>query len=331
MSAATRYVTVHEFGHGYFMGLLASNEFEEPFLDEGMNETWDARMLDGESLRFELPWLARAFGLGAPPISYWDFERLSGTERFQADPIAGNSWDRFSAGSYGLVYARTVMVFHDLEKRLGGDAFARGMKLYYRRWHHRHPSTADLREALAEGTGQRDLVEAWFDAQVYDRAPVDDRVVTVASHEVLPPAGLTGGKHEEKTPEDVEKEITAAREAWKKAHGDAKPDGPGPFPFENTVVVRRFAAHVPERLVVRFADGTEESFEVPVEERWHRFVLVRPVAVTSARIDPAGEVLLDLDKLDDGRTRAESTTASTRWATELFSAVQLLLSLAVIQ
>ncbi|MGE5048725.1 MAG: M1 family metallopeptidase, partial [Deltaproteobacteria bacterium] len=40
-----RFVTVHEFGHGYFMGLLASNEFEEPFLDEGLNEFWDARML----------------------------------------------------------------------------------------------------------------------------------------------------------------------------------------------------------------------------------------------------------------------------------------------
>ncbi len=28
-------VTIHEFGHAYFMGILASNEFEEPWLDEG--------------------------------------------------------------------------------------------------------------------------------------------------------------------------------------------------------------------------------------------------------------------------------------------------------
>ena len=26
----TRFVAIHEFGHGYFMGMLASNEFEEP-------------------------------------------------------------------------------------------------------------------------------------------------------------------------------------------------------------------------------------------------------------------------------------------------------------
>ena len=41
---ALAFVTIHEFGHGYFYGILASNEFEEPILDEGMNEYWDGRM-----------------------------------------------------------------------------------------------------------------------------------------------------------------------------------------------------------------------------------------------------------------------------------------------
>src|SRR5262249_21974028 len=36
-----RFATVHELGHGYFMGILATNEFEEPFLDEGLNELWN--------------------------------------------------------------------------------------------------------------------------------------------------------------------------------------------------------------------------------------------------------------------------------------------------
>ena len=39
-------VTVHEFGHAYFMGILASNEFEEPWLDEGVNSYWEERIMD---------------------------------------------------------------------------------------------------------------------------------------------------------------------------------------------------------------------------------------------------------------------------------------------
>jgi aminopeptidase N len=39
-------VTIHEFGHGYFMGIFASNEFEEPWLDEGVNSFWEERILD---------------------------------------------------------------------------------------------------------------------------------------------------------------------------------------------------------------------------------------------------------------------------------------------
>jgi hypothetical protein len=39
-------VTVHEFGHAYFMGILASNEFEEPWMDEGINSFWEERIMD---------------------------------------------------------------------------------------------------------------------------------------------------------------------------------------------------------------------------------------------------------------------------------------------
>src|SRR5438093_13742148 len=30
-------ITLHEFGHQYWYGIVATNEFEEPWLDEGIN------------------------------------------------------------------------------------------------------------------------------------------------------------------------------------------------------------------------------------------------------------------------------------------------------
>ena len=118
-------------------------------------------------------------------------------------------------------------------------------------------------------------MHAWFDEQVYDHAPVDDRVVTVESQR-----GRAAARHRRRgrtrasrrTAEDVDKEIATTRDAWKETHRDAKPGDPGPFPFESRVEVRRYAAHVPQRLVVTFEDGRKETIEVPAEERWHRYL-----------------------------------------------------------
>jgi hypothetical protein len=325
-----RYVTVHEFGHGYFMGLLASNEFEEPFLDEGLNEFWDVRMQSAEVFQVPAPGILGRLGIGTPRISWWDFER-TGTSRYQADPIAGNAWDRYSRGSYGLIYARTVLVLHDLEQRLGGDVLARGFKEYYRRWHHRHPSAADFQKALEDVAGeQAPLVRRWFEEQVYGRAPVDDRVDLLETAEILPEAGIflqRDGTRAERTPEEAKKQIKEAREAFRKAHPDAKPSEPGPFPWRSIVQVRRYAAQVPQTLTVKFEDGAVETIPWPEDERWHRYVFERPVQVQSVQLDPERNWLLDLNKLDDGRTREASRKAGRRWTLELKAWTELALAM----
>lgn len=327
---AVPFVTVHEFGHGYFMGLLATNEFEEPFLDEGLNELWDLRLLSeaGQTIQLPAPGVLARLGLRTPRISYWDLER-SGTQRFQADPIAGNSWDRFSTGSYGLIYARTALVFHDLEARLAPGVLARGFAEYYRRWRFRHPSTADLEAALADAAGsEAPLVRRWFAEQVYERAPVDDRVETVEATEVLPEPGtfVLDGKRVERTQAEVDAAVQSRRAEFRKAHPEAKPGDPGPFPWRSVVQVRRYAAQVPQTLVLKF-DGAAERVQWPEGERWHRWVFERPQRIASAQLDPKREVLLDLDKLDDGRTRERAPLASRRWTLECKAWVELALSM----
>jgi len=257
-------------------------------------------------------------------MRWFDFER-AGTQRFQADPIAGNSWDRWSNGSYGLVYSRTAMVFHDLEARLGGDVLARGFREYYRRWQNRHPSTADLEVALAEVAGpQAELVHRWFVEQVYNNAPVDDRVELPEPKEILPKPGLSA-EHVELDQKQVDEDIHARRQAFEKEHPGAKDTEPGPFPWRSEVKVRRYAAHVPETLLIKFDDGTSETLDWPAGERWHRFLFERPVRVASAQLDPERKVLLDLDKLDDGRIRERAPAAARRWMLEFKAWVELCL------
>jgi hypothetical protein len=285
-------------------------------------------MMEGESAEVRLPTWLRWLGFQNPRFGIWDFEHGAGATRHPADNIAGNSWNRFSAASYAVVYSRTVLVFQDLATLVGEETATRAMKLYYQRWHFRHPSTADLRQAwldAAPDPAARAAVERWFEEQVYGAAPVDDRIERVESKEVLPALGFTGealgpaaevqaGKRAERGEEARAEEIAAARKAWRKEHGDPAKEKPGPFPWRTVVTARRYSAHVPRTVVITFEDGSVEKVSWPKGERWGRWELVRPVRVKQAALDPERVVKLDLNRLDDGRTRERKPGAAVKLA-----------------
>jgi len=319
-------VTIHEFGHGYFYGILASNEFEEPMLDEGMNQYWDARMLrdTGYAIHAATPWMQR---IGVSPVfREFDIERLAAPREEPADPPGQNAWDRLQG--IGPVYTRSATVMRDLEARIGKPALEKAMKGYYTTWKFRHPSVADLRESLAEGSGQRAAVEAVFAQQIYAVAKVDDRIDSLLSVEQLPGPGtqLLKGGWRETTQDALDKQIADQRKAWKKAHPDARA-GTGPYPFETAVTVRRRGAPVAQTLTVRFADGTSETVQWEGTEQWKRFTWTRPARAVSAQLDPQRLHYLDVNKLDDSRTITPDTRASRRWGADLAALFQVLAAL----
>ncbi|MES2260775.1 MAG: M1 family metallopeptidase [Pseudomonadota bacterium] len=360
-------VNIHEFGHGYFYGILASNEFEEPLLDEGLNEYWTLRMARerGRQIHVAPGWLQQ-LGI-APAFDVFQFERGGTPRENPADPLARNAYDRLQG--IGPVYRRGALVMHDLEAQLGKEATERAFQEYYRRWRFRHPSVADLRETLAEASGQRKLVEQVFAQQVYKTEKIDDRVSAISSEEVLPQPGsrLVDGKRVTLTQAQVDQQIDALREQWRKAHPGATAGGKavantgtgagsgtidtaatgagtgaktsgkvlagapgGPFPFRTEVIVQRRGAAVPQTLLVRFADGSSETVQWPVDERgerWQRHVWIKPVKAVSAELDPEHHHLLDTSKLDDSRTIQADRSATRRWTFDAAAFIQLALTL----
>lgn len=318
-------VTIHEFGHGYFYGILANNEFEEPMLDEGLNEYWDGRMLRERGQQAHpMPAFFKRIGID-PVFDPFDITRATSPRDRPADAPGQNAWQRLQG--IGPVYTRTALVMRDLEERIGREAMERGFKEYYRRWKFRHPSVADLREALADGSGERAAVEEVFAKQIYAVSRVDDRVASIASEEVLPLAGtrLEKGKRIEETEAALDARIAKARKDWEKANPNAK-EGSGPYPFRTQVTVRREGASVPQTLVVRFADGSSETVTWQGEEKWRTFSWVKPAKAVSAELDPRRSHYLDVNKLDDSRTLVADRSASQRWASDAMAFVQLLLS-----
>jgi hypothetical protein len=317
------FVTIHEFGHGYFYGILASNEFEEPMLDEGLNEYWDQRMLRERGQNLDLTTsMLRRLGF-APSFPGFAIERIASGLKQPSDPLGENSWDRFSSSSYGTVYSRTATAMHDLEERLGKEVTERAYHEYYKRWRFRHPSAADLRATLIDVSGNAKAVNEIFDQYVYGTARIDDRVASIDTTEVLPQTGSVrkDGKRAELDSSELDKQIDKQREDWAKAHPKAKP-GSGPFPWSSTVTVSRDGAQVPQLLRVKFADGSSEDVKWNDDRRWARFDFTRPSKVVSATLDPEQKIYLDANKLNDSLTTKADGAASRRWSTDVASLLQ---------
>jgi hypothetical protein len=326
---ASDFVNIHEFGHGYFYGILASNEFEEPILDEGLNEFWDNRMLRE---RHEDWVLATPFTkwLGITPhLGGFEFERLTAMLPYPHDPLAQNSWDRLSSMSYGTVYSRTTTALHDLEARLGQPALEKAFRLYYQRWHFRHPSVADFRAALIDSSGDAKDVDEIFDNYVYGTGVLDDRVDAIDANEVLPQAGVfwKDGKQTEVVAADLDKQIDKQRDDWKKAHPKAKPGDPGPFPWHSTVTVVRSGIAAPELLRVTFEDGTHQDMTWDDDRRWVRFEFTKPSKAVSAELDPDKHNLLDANRLNNSVTTDPNGAVSRRWTADVAAVLQTFYSM----
>lgn len=298
-------VTIHEFGHGYFYGILASNEFEEPMLDEGLNEYWDCRMLRDRKERLTLTTaFMRRLGLTFSSLSPFATERFSAELSEPSDALGQNAWTRASKQSYGSVYGRTALLMRDMEAQIGRDAMERSMRAYYETWKFRHPSTADLRDILAEQSGQAQQVDRIFEQHVYAAREIDDRVESLSSEEQFPPLGAALSAAER------ERKIASTREQWAHAHPGEHTSGP--FPFRTIVTLRRRGAPVPQTLVVRFADGSNERVVWDDAARWKRFVWVKPVRAVWAELDPQLVHSLDKDRLDNSRSLTAHPLASLR-------------------
>lgn len=142
-------VIAHEAGHNWFQGILGSNERIHPWLDEGVNSFYEAKIV--ERLKEKKIPVAASGGNG---IIY----QLNGHIHHD-QPIEFASAEYTDENYGGVVYAKAAKAMAFLEDYMGGDNFKAGMKQYFNTWKQKHPSPTDLRAALERNTNQ-DI--SWF-------------------------------------------------------------------------------------------------------------------------------------------------------------------------
>ena len=148
-------ISVHEFGHQYFQGMLASNEVEEPWLDEGLTSWFTHKAMQRT---YQSLFSSRRFQVGTDFgewVSYWLDPSV--------DPIIQKGFKMRDGGSYGTTaYAKPTLVLDQLEALVGRPVMEQILRAYTREMAFKHPVGADFRRIAERITG-RDLGTFWKD------------------------------------------------------------------------------------------------------------------------------------------------------------------------
>lgn len=328
-------VIVHEFGHQFWYGLVASNEFEESWLDEGFNTYSTSKVLKAAYGPDVLP--IRIIGIPIiylPVVVPQPFEdRLGTLQGAFNDPILTPAWKFYDSTSYGInSYPRTDLTLSTLERYIGEDVMARVMREYHQKWRYRHPASQDFFDTVNEVTGQD--FTWFFDQFVKGTNTLDYEISDLKSVQAKAAIGVydkDGQKDELKESKDERK-----KDAPYENEVDVRRAGEAWFPvemlftFEDGSKVTAKPTNVHDGLIeYLLSDGKEDGKHWTetwaIKDRWKKFKFNSASELVTAQIDPEQKVLLDANLTNNSKTDATGIGGATRWSTGAMFWIQALL------
>jgi hypothetical protein len=259
-------VTEHEFGHQYWYGMVATNEFEEAWLDEGINSYTEIKVMDalyGKNSFMNFPFAQ---------MSEDHAKRAEYLSNANVDPISRFAWKFYSSSSYGAVtYGKTATMLITLEKVIGEDTLRRALHTYFMRYRFTHPTGEDFIKTVEEVSG-RDL--HWYFAQAVYGTQVMDYELANAHSDPL--------------------------KWWEPASFGAKSKSEV---YRTYVSVKRTGDFIfPVDVLVKFDDGSSATEHWDGQDSWMRYNYDRAAKVVSAEIDPQSQVTMDRNMFNNSYT-----------------------------
>jgi hypothetical protein len=266
-------VVEHEFGHQYWYGMVATNEFEDAWLDEGINSYTECKVLDD------------IFGRDKSALDLWGMtggddglQRWSYVGSADRDPLARAAFEYVNGSSYAdITYGKTATVLLTLEKVIGESTLQRALQAYFLKYRFKHPTKEDFLKTVEEVSGQN--LRWYFDQAVYGTQILDYEVLQVKSEKAdwLHPRSARSNKQEA---------------------------------YETSVVVHRKGDFIfPVDVRVRFRNGETAIEHWDGKDRWQRFSYLKNTRLESAEIDPGHTVSLDKDLFNNSVLKEKDPAA----------------------
>ncbi|RMG47403.1 MAG: M1 family peptidase [Acidobacteria bacterium] len=337
----------HELIHQYFYGLVASNEQEEAFLDEGFTTYWTARV--AESLYGAGRSLGSFFGrpLGAFDLARLGLAYVGGSIR---EPLRKRPSALFAGRTHAVqFYARTAVTLATMERMFGRDTADRIFREYFRANAFRHPSVEDFLAAARRAAGEE---AQGFLREAFGRARLPELAVTrLESHRVEVPLGSwpapegritvdRSSRHEHADLLDLPLARDSDGKIWleitdpgwfrEDSHRDGtvrwigfepvelpEPGGDGVEPklFESEAVLEGPGwDHLPVTVRLRFADGAVVVDRWDGRSPWRGYRAIRRARLEEVIIDPGDAVLLDPSPETNGRRARPDSRWLADWA-----------------
>ena len=142
----TEITAMHEFGHQYWYGMVATNEFQEAWLDEGINSYTEVKVLDA-ILGRNTSILDRSFANAGD----YESQRLEYLAVPDFDPVTRWAFKFRDSNSYGgVTYGKTATLLQTLEGFVGTDTMDEAMRTWFMRYRFTHPTTEDFLRTIEE-------------------------------------------------------------------------------------------------------------------------------------------------------------------------------------
>ncbi len=282
-------VVEHEFGHQYWYGMVATNEFEDAWMDEGINSYTEVKVLDSI-----LGKDTSVLNLAGATFGEREQQRLGYISAADLDPIAKNAYDYYSSNSYGgITYGKTASVLLTLEGIVGEDTMAKAMHVYFMKYRFTHPGKEDFLKTIEEVSG-KDL-RWYFNQAVYGTQVMDYKVARIES--------LPVNWYEEKKNAGKDDKDTVYRSyVWLQRKGDFV---------------------MPVDVEIKFDNGDKAREHWDGVSRWTRLgPYDKKTKVASAEIDPDHRVQIYRNEFDKSYTAEGNGKAAHKVANYWLFATQ---------